>query len=43
MKNSLLCFITDEGRRVYKFHAVINQRKIAEIHKSVYKKANYTC
>jgi hypothetical protein len=27
-----LLYITDEGRRVYEFHAIINQRKIEEIH-----------
>ena len=25
-------YTTDEGRRVYEFHAIINQRKMVEIH-----------
>jgi len=27
-----LLYITDEGRRVYEFHTIINKRKIVEIH-----------
>jgi len=27
-----LLYTTDEGRRVYEFHAIINKRKITEIH-----------
>ncbi|MCE8159239.1 MAG: hypothetical protein I3273_02860 [Candidatus Moeniiplasma glomeromycotorum] len=27
-----LFYTTDEGRRVYEFHAIINKRKIVEIH-----------
>lgn len=34
MKRKLppLLYVTDEGRRVYEFHAIINKRKIVEIH-----------
>jgi len=27
-----LLYTTDEGRRVYEFHAIVNKRKIVEIH-----------